>query len=685
MLLINKNQSAYKILVPVTADVAEKYAAEQLQKYIHLVTGVGLEITTTYKKPVISVGRTEFFVSKNINMSEKEFNYDGFIIKSIEEDVVICGANLRGTVYGVNEFIETILGVKFLAPKVNYIPKKDMVEMDSLDVKAVPEFRHRLYYDGGVFFDNYDPEYAVHRRMFNDFLKDRPEYGYEQEWVKSMPSVHNIFSYVSPEKYKKDHPEFFASYTNPIPLEDDVCYMNGLTDEGKKDDSKELSVFKIALESLKEYILTEPKAKFFCICLNDGARMCQCERCQKMIEKYGSFGAIYVLFMNEMSREIEAWQKEIGLERDIYLQFYIYSHTRIAPKNKDENGNVFHELKFRDNVIAMFCSFINSAYAIDDKRQTVESMKNLEEWSRFGKNMMIWEYNSYYDLYSIYYPHLATMKDNYRYYKKVGNYVLSQSDYTMLNSWTSLQRSYVVSKLFWNLELDTYELAEEFIDYYHGPFAPYVQEFFYNFENRYAEFAAKGDFEVGNFCRTKVGDVTTWCNKETFPEEFLLKNIEILKTAIKSVEDSNLSKEDKEDHIERITQALLIPQMMHLYIYCEDLYAPKYDAEFEELFNNMKLCKQDEDIYCDIPSQIYEGVGAAYLIHEDRGCIRFEESITFQKQCVERVLIRKEDPEAVAKLTHANLDDLYAWIEKYGEEGVKGGVSATDGTVPKKR
>lgn len=672
MLLVENSKSNYKILLSQSASLAEKYAAEQLQKYICLVTGAKLEISTKNVEPVISVGKTELFESLNITVDEKTFNYDGFIIKTIGESIVIQGANNRGTVYGVNEFIESILGVKFLAPNVNYIPKQDTIEIESLDMREIPEFRHRLYYDGGVFFDNFDPEYAVHRRMFNDFLKEKPEYGYEQEWLKSIPSVHNIFSYVPIEKYKETHPEFFASYTDPLPLEDDVCYLNGLNDDGTVDDSKDLSVFKIALQSLKEYILAEPKAKFFCVSLNDGARLCKCERCQKAIEKYGSFGAVYILFMNALSKEIELWQKEIGMDREIYLQFYIYSHTKLAPKDKDDAGNVFHELKLRDNVIGMYCVWINSAYAINDKRQKIQYMENLENWSKFGKNLMIWDYYAYFDLYSLYYPQLTTMKQNYRFYKKITNYVLSQSDYTKLNSWTSLVSSYVASKLFWNLELDTYELAEEFIEYYHGRFAPYVKEFFYNFEHLYEQLMEKDGFFVW-----PNRDCSSWCNRENFTKEFLENNINILKTALKSVESSTLCENDKNDHKERITQALIIPQTMLLHLYCDDLYSTEYDEAFEELFENLKICKQDEDIKGDFLSEIYEGVSAAYLIHEDRACIRFEESITYQKQCVERVLVRKEEPDVVAKLVGANLDDLYTWIEKYGEEVLKYGVKST--------
>lgn len=673
IVLVNNGRTDYRIMIPQAANLAEKYAAEQLQKYIHAVSGVSLELTTQHEGTVISVGKTELFESMNIDMNPKTFNYDGFIIKSIDKNIVIQGANNRGIVYGVNEFIESILGVKFLAPNVNYIPKKDRIEIEELDKKEIPEFRYRLFYDGGVFFDQVDPEYAVHRRMFNDFLKERPEYGYEPEWCKKLPSLHNIFHYISFEKYKDEHPEFFASYTDPMPLVDDVCYLNGLNDDGTVDAGKEISVFKIVLQSLKEYILQDSKAKFFCICLNDGAKHCLCERCQKAIKKYGSFSAIYILFMNAISREIELWQKEIGLERDINLQFYIYSHTYEAPMDKDSDGNVFHELRLRDNVFGMYCTFVNSAYGITDKRQTVPSCKNLAQWSKFGKNLMVWEYNACFDSYLTYFPHLSFMKENYCYYKNFSPYILSQSDYTMFNSWTSLVRSYVASKLFWNLELDTYALAEEFIEYYHGEFAPYLKEFFYNFEHLYTKLAEKENFIVGN------GDPALWCTKENFTKEFLEDNMNLLKEALNCVTHSNLGDHDKHEHIERITQALLIPQWMYLQIHCDDLYAPEYDEFFDELFENLKLCKQDEDIKGTFMSQLREGFDAAYYIHEDRACIRFLESISYKKQCVERVVVRKENLEHVAKLTKSNLQDLNQWVEEYKEDVLQNGVKKTSG------
>ena len=77
-----------------------------------------------------------------------------------------------------------------------------------------------------------DTLYGVHRRMYSDYSPVRPEWGYGAEWYKEIRTDHNIFSYVSKEKYGKEHPEFFTSYTSDETTFDDVCYMNGLNDDG---------------------------------------------------------------------------------------------------------------------------------------------------------------------------------------------------------------------------------------------------------------------------------------------------------------------------------------------------------------------------------------------------------------------------------------------------------------------
>src|SRR5688572_29796062 len=54
--LVNQGKSAYSILVPVSAAAPEKFAAEELQRYLFEITSVRLSITSVGSGHVIQLG-----------------------------------------------------------------------------------------------------------------------------------------------------------------------------------------------------------------------------------------------------------------------------------------------------------------------------------------------------------------------------------------------------------------------------------------------------------------------------------------------------------------------------------------------------------------------------------------------------------------------------------------------------
>ena len=74
----------YFVVIPSAATETEKYAAEQLIKYVKAVTGTQISYRSdgAYSGgKVISVGRTEFMDTADISADETELGSDGFIEK----------------------------------------------------------------------------------------------------------------------------------------------------------------------------------------------------------------------------------------------------------------------------------------------------------------------------------------------------------------------------------------------------------------------------------------------------------------------------------------------------------------------------------------------------------------------------------------------------------------------------
>lgn len=658
-------KSEYKIAVPQNASQPEMFAARELQKYIAEASGASLPIAEEggAGSLFISVGNTRAFAALGIALDEKTLNYDGFVIKTAGRCVYIAAACGRGVVYGACDFAERFLGVKFLSPGETLVPACDKVVIGETDILEKPVFRFRNFYDGGLFFTNQNPAYAdtlygVHRRMYSDYSPVRPEWGYGAEWYKEIRTDHNIFSYVSKEKYGKEHPEFFTSYTSDETTFDDVCYMNGLNDDGSVDESKEISVFKIALESLKNFIRTSD-SKFFMLGINDANDYCRCERCERAYKKYGERSATVLLFVNALSREIEKWKKEEGIERETNIVIFAYAWCYRPPVRRGSGGYIpYEELKLESNVFVRYCIYTgdryNQAYGFSDPRQSKTAVENLRAWAAVSENIMIWDYCANYDAYFWYFPALRYMAENVRAYEGIHTqYLMSLSGYTVYREWSTLLRSYVASKLYWNDSLDVYALANEFIDAYHGPFAAYARKFFENFEGRYTELIGGGSLFVA------VNDWEGDIGPEVFPAKFLQENIRLLREGIAAVRASALSEEEKQMYERRFALAMLIPQFMLLRNYdaCGLKDKAAFFAEFEE---NMRI---NGLLTPEIKNEFREGWALREMV-QDPELVNYYTSHRYKLDCVDLIVNQHMPYERVSKRVRVDIPTLQSWVKE---------------------
>lgn len=660
--------SRFKIVLPDAATPPERFAAEELQKYIAASAGVTLPIAAEGEagEPGIFIGGTRAFAALGISTGERELNYDGFVIAASGGRVFVQGACGRGVVYGVCEFAERYLGVRFLSPGETLVPARDTVEVEEGVRICKPVFRFRNFYDGGLFFTIQNPDYAdtlygVHRRMFSDYSPVRPEWGYDAEWYKEIRTDHNIFSYVSKEKYGKTHPEFFVSHTSDETTFDDVCYLNGLHDDGSVDESAGESVFQIALESLKKFIRTSD-SKFFMLGINDANDYCRCERCERAYRKYGERSATVLLFVNALSREIEKWKKQEGIARETNIVIFAYSWCYRPPVRKGPDGySVPPELRLRENVFVRYCIFTadgyNQAYSFTDPRQSRPAVENLRAWSAVTKKFMIWDYCANYDAYFWYFPALRTMAENVRFYKSIGTeYLMSLSGYTVYREWSTLLRSYVAARLYWDDGADVYALAREFIDAYHGPFASYAHRFFERMEGHFSELIARGDYFVA------MNDWTGGMDPADFPSEFLSECIGLLREGIAAVRASSLSDAEKQMYERRFALAMLIPQYMLLRNY--DAYGlGGKDALFAEFAENMRI---NGLLTPAIKNEFREGWALRELV-SDPELVWYYKSRRYKLDCVDLIVNQKMPYERVSARVKVDVPTLRQWVKELAD------------------
>jgi len=154
--IVEDGKTPYRIVIGPGASPTEDFAAHELQGYIMQMSGVFLPMDKG-NVPVagkrILVGRTA--VAKlRLKADESYLGPDGFVIKTIDDKILLVGGSPRGTLYSVYTFLE-MLGCRWLAPGImgEVIPQLPNIAIAPIDHTERPDIPYRG-------FTNYIP--AIH-------------------------------------------------------------------------------------------------------------------------------------------------------------------------------------------------------------------------------------------------------------------------------------------------------------------------------------------------------------------------------------------------------------------------------------------------------------------------------------------------------------------------------------------
>jgi len=131
------------IINPKKATITEKFAAEELQKYLGKITGENFEIKNSkwYTKFTIAVANQEI---KGLSLAREEY-----AIKSVKKGVVLSGGGDRGTLFAVYDFLERLGCRWYYCDEIDEIvPTLTVDEVlkacENLDVVEKPDFAIRM-------------------------------------------------------------------------------------------------------------------------------------------------------------------------------------------------------------------------------------------------------------------------------------------------------------------------------------------------------------------------------------------------------------------------------------------------------------------------------------------------------------------------------------------------------------
>ncbi|MEM2058228.1 MAG: alpha-glucuronidase family glycosyl hydrolase [Thermoproteota archaeon] len=113
------SKDTVEIIIPKEANSTEKFAAEELAKYLSkMIDKIRINIVTRQK--AIYVGVLSDDLDSETSCSDilkelGELDNDGFIIRGIGEILLILGKTSRATLFGVYHYLQ-ILGVRWYFP-----------------------------------------------------------------------------------------------------------------------------------------------------------------------------------------------------------------------------------------------------------------------------------------------------------------------------------------------------------------------------------------------------------------------------------------------------------------------------------------------------------------------------------------------------------------------------------------
>lgn len=427
--------TSWKIVCSASAGPSERYAAEEFQTLFRMVTGDTLPIVATANGPAVFVGPDAVRERMGPMGRTRPMGEEDLRIVIGRDFVCIDGGRPRGTLYGVYEFFEEYLGVRYLTFDHTYVPPGATERaLTAGTFRYSPPFAFRWPYYGET---SRRPEFAARLRC--NTVSDDPKLGGRTGFRLVN---HNVANLVPPSVYGKTHPEYYALVGGERRLGTDgggpqLCLTNP-------------EVLDVVTQAVLTEIEKNPTARNINIAQMDNANYCTCPTCAALDAKEGSHSGTMLAFVNAVAERIEKTHP------DVLLSTFAYWYTRKPPKT----------LRARRNVMIQLCSIeCCDLHAIDNPSCALnrEFCRDMAVWKTKCDKVFIWHYNTNFSCYMLPFPNLHGMGRSVAYFRRNnGRGVFMQAAGNGFSTEMSDLRNYVMARCLWKPGRDSWKEAQEF-------------------------------------------------------------------------------------------------------------------------------------------------------------------------------------------------------------------------------
>jgi hypothetical protein len=436
--LARHGRAQVRIVLGPGASETERYAADELALFLHIVTGAVFPIVDAPGTPGgrLLVGPAAAgAAAPGIPLSG--LAPEEVLVRTSGEDIVLAGGGPRGTLYAVYTFLEDVVGCRWWTGTASRMPWRPTLAVPELTIRFAPplEFREPFWYVA------FDPVWAARNKANGTRAGGDAGRGGRQVYEGF---VHTFYSLIPPDKYFADHPEWFSEIDGRRTSENaQLC----LTNEEMR---REL------VKNLKARLLAHPEATIASVSQNDCFGPCSCPECRAVDEEEGGPSGTLLRFVNAVAADIEAEFPNVAIDT------LAYQYTRKPPRL----------VRPRPNVIVRLCS-IEASFAkpLDDAANKA-FFDDLAGWSRIAQRLYVWDYTTDFSHYIQPHPNYGVLAPNIRLFVRHNvRGIFEQGAYQSWGSEMAELRSWVLAKLLWDPGLDEGALRKEFLAGYYGPAA----------------------------------------------------------------------------------------------------------------------------------------------------------------------------------------------------------------------
>lgn len=362
------------IILPEKYSRNTEHAAKELQLILGKITGKQFKIS---EKPVPG---TKIFLGRapdHIRMKMKPGT--SFAITS-KGNLYLGGWGKNATLHAVYHFLQDELQYRVLSPfgdEVIPTAKEIKLRLNKRYTNGV-DYRCLMTY---IYHRDRKTTFEFYIRNFQNWEVRSKDLGFLCQLTPIGKDHHSIFKFMPPDKYFKDHPEFYTMDKSGKRVRNkQMCFS-----------SKEMR--KIFLENVKAHAATryQKAIEDYGDCyielsaMDYGGKFCYCPECLKKEQQYGTPCGAFFEFLAEISAGV---QKDFP-KLKIATLAYRKEQTEVPP-----NG-----LVFPDNFITIFAPIDDNVLAPLDHVSNQETYNHLKKWCQISKNVLIWYYPNPYQCY----------------------------------------------------------------------------------------------------------------------------------------------------------------------------------------------------------------------------------------------------------------------------------------------